>query len=51
MTAYPRHCERSEAIQSVSADGFLDCFAALAMTEYVAGVLRPSSIVTEEQPK
>src|SRR5262249_44929388 len=28
----PRHCERSEAIQSVSADAFLDCLAALAMT-------------------
>jgi hypothetical protein len=27
-----RHCERSEAIQSLSADAFLDCFAALAMT-------------------
>jgi hypothetical protein len=30
-----RHCERSEAIQSLSADAFLDCFAALAMTEIV----------------
>ncbi|OAF01200.1 hypothetical protein AYJ54_29395 [Bradyrhizobium centrolobii] len=29
----PRHCERSEAIQSLSAGGSLDCFAALAMTE------------------
>ena len=29
----------------------LDCFAALAMTENVAGILHPSSIVTEEQPK
>ncbi|MFK4485873.1 hypothetical protein ABIA45_000951 [Bradyrhizobium sp. USDA 336] len=27
-----RHCERSEAIQSLSADAVLDCFAALAMT-------------------
>ncbi|WP_210161158.1 hypothetical protein, partial [Bradyrhizobium yuanmingense] len=31
-----RHCERSEAIQNLSADTFLDCFAALAMTEQVA---------------
>jgi hypothetical protein len=29
------HCERSEAIQSVAADAFLDCFAALAMTEAI----------------
>jgi hypothetical protein len=28
-----RHCERSEAIQTVSAAGFLDCFAVLAMTD------------------
>jgi hypothetical protein len=27
-----RHCERSEAIQSASADTLLDCFAALGMT-------------------
>jgi len=27
-----RHCERSEAIQNLSAEGTLDCFAALAMT-------------------
>src|ERR1700694_1907836 len=27
-----RHCERGEAIQQRSAVGFLDCFAALAMT-------------------
>ncbi|MGY3035087.1 hypothetical protein ACVIIV_004257 [Bradyrhizobium sp. USDA 4354] len=27
-----RHCERSEAIQNPSAERFLDCFAALAMT-------------------
>src|SRR3954468_21801372 len=27
-----RHCERSEEIQESSADAFLDCFAALAMT-------------------
>ncbi|MGY4287755.1 hypothetical protein ACVWXO_006975 [Bradyrhizobium sp. LM2.7] len=27
-----RHCERSEAIQSVAAEKTLDCFAALAMT-------------------
>jgi len=26
-----RHCERSEAIQTLSADALLDCFAALAM--------------------
>ncbi|MGY3462370.1 phenylpropionate dioxygenase-like ring-hydroxylating dioxygenase large terminal subunit [Bradyrhizobium sp. LM3.4] len=44
VTAHPRHCERSEAIQTVSADAFLDCFAALAMTENVAGVLHPSCI-------
>jgi len=33
-TAPHRHCERSEAIQTVSADTFLDCFVAslLAMT-------------------
>ena len=30
-----RHCEErsDEAIQTVSADAFLDCFASLAMTE------------------
>jgi hypothetical protein len=28
-----RHCECSEAIQSGSLDGPLDCFAALAMTD------------------
>src|SRR6478735_2728028 len=27
-----RHCERSEAIQTISAVRFLDCFAALATT-------------------
>src|SRR5947209_922019 len=27
-----RHCERSEAIQNLSAGGSLDCFAPLAMT-------------------
>src|SRR3954454_6468540 len=27
-----RHCERSEAIQAISAARILDCFAALAMT-------------------
>ena len=34
MTAphHTRHCERSEAIQILSAGGSLDCFAALAMT-------------------
>jgi hypothetical protein len=40
MTAYPRHCERGEAIQSVTADAFLDCFATLAMTENVAHASR-----------
>ena len=29
---YPRHCERSEAIQGVSGPGSVGCFAALAMT-------------------
>src|SRR6185312_535170 len=31
VAAYPRHCERSEAIHS-AASGEVDCFAALAMT-------------------
>ncbi|WFU84591.1 hypothetical protein QA645_18180 [Bradyrhizobium sp. CIAT3101] len=35
-----RHCERSEAIQSLSADAFLDCFAALAMTKEAAEILK-----------
>jgi hypothetical protein len=30
-SAYPRHCERSEAIH-ISTRGWMDCFAALAMT-------------------
>jgi hypothetical protein len=30
-----RHCERSEAIQT-SIRGFLDCFAALAMTTEIS---------------
>jgi len=38
------HCERSEAIQTASAERFLNCFAALAMTvERQSGIPRPSS--------
>jgi len=29
-THCPRHCERSEAIQNLSAEGVLDCFVARA---------------------
>ncbi|CUU17617.1 hypothetical protein CDS [Bradyrhizobium sp.] len=38
-----RHCERSEAIQSLSAEAFLDCFAALAMTARVLKVFCPTA--------
>ena len=35
LTLSTRHCEErsDEAIQTASAEAFLDCFAALAMTE------------------
>jgi hypothetical protein len=45
-TLHPRHCERSEAIQGLSAGGILDSFAALAMM--VSGV--PTLTVLGEKP-
>ncbi len=46
----PRHCERSEAIQSLFRGGILDCFASLAMTEYDATASLFRSISPADTP-
>jgi hypothetical protein len=51
LAAPTRHCERSEAIQSLSPDTFLDCFAALAMTEWALTALVQFAFQIADTPR